>query len=160
MSGITIRDARWPEDERAAVSFIHGLQEFEHQFEPNRRIDPQVGRDYLAGLMTRVAENEGRVFIAEYDGAPAGWAVFLVEKDAVYIVEDERPIGYVAELFVTEKARGAGIGKRLLETCEAEARARSLKVLMIGVLGKNARARAVYMAVGFQAYSEDLRKHL
>jgi len=43
----TIRDARWPEDEAAAVSFIDGLQNYEYRFEPNRRIDAQVGADYF-----------------------------------------------------------------------------------------------------------------
>jgi GNAT superfamily N-acetyltransferase len=160
MNGLTIRDACWPQDEWAAVSFIDGLQKFEHQFEPNRRIDPQVGHDYFAILMGRVAESEGRVFIAEDQVGPVGWAVFLVEKDAVYIVEKERRVGYVAELFVKEDARGTGAGKLLLEACELEARSRNLKVLMIGVLGKNTRARTVYLAAGFGAYSEDLRKYL
>jgi GNAT superfamily N-acetyltransferase len=156
----TIRDARWPEDEAAAVSFIAGLQAYEHRFESNRRIDPQVGADYFRELMKRVADNYGRVFIAEQDGATAGWAVFLIEQDAVYIVEPERRAGYIAALFVPERARGTGVGRALIEACEAHARASGLTVLMIGVLAKNARARAVYRAAGFAPYSEQLRKRL
>lgn len=82
----TIRDARWPEDEAAAISFIDGLQKFEHEMESNRRIDPQVGEDYFAVLMARVAEHQGRVFTAEQDGVAVGWAVFLIDDDPVYIV--------------------------------------------------------------------------
>jgi ribosomal protein S18 acetylase RimI-like enzyme len=100
------------------------------------------------------------VFIAEQNGAAVGWAVFLIEHDAIYIVEDERRTGYIAELFVQESARGTGLGKALIRTCESHARASGLKVLMIGVLPKNARARAVYRAAGFTPYSEQLRKHL
>jgi GNAT superfamily N-acetyltransferase len=155
-----IRDARWPEDEAAAVSFIAGLQAYEHRFESNRRIDREVGADYFRELMKRVSDNHGRVFIAEQNEAAVGWAVFLIEQDAVYIVEDERRAGYIAELFVQESARGTGVGKALIEACEAHARASGLKVLMIGVLPKNVRARAVYEAAGFAPYSEQLRKRL
>jgi GNAT superfamily N-acetyltransferase len=160
MGDFTIRDARWPEDESAAVSFIDGLQKFESQFEPNRRIDPQVGADYFAELMKRVGNQEGRAFIADRNGAAVGWAVFLVEKEAVYVLEEERRVGYVAELFVGESARGAGMGKALIAACEAHARGTGLKVLMIGVLPKNTRARSVYKAAGFSPYSDQLRKYL
>ncbi|HEY1963064.1 MAG TPA: GNAT family N-acetyltransferase [Rhizomicrobium sp.] len=160
MSDFTIRDARWPEDEAATVSFIDGLQKFEYQFEPNRRIDPHVGADYFRELMKRVAENEGRVFVAEEDGAAVGWAVFLMEQQEVYVVESDRRTGYIAELFVDESARGTGVGKALIAACETHARAKGLNVLMIGVLPKNVRARAVYHAAGFSPYAEQLRKRL
>src|SRR5689334_11263875 len=114
MNGFTIRDARWPEDEPAAVSFIDGLQKYEHEFEPNRRIDPRVGKDYFRELMKRVADNEGRVLIADQGGDAVGWAVFLVEQEAVYVIESERRPGYIAELFVRDSARGTGAGKALI----------------------------------------------
>ena len=50
MTGFTIRDARWPDDEAAAISFIDALQKYEREFEPNRRIDAQVGADYFEVL--------------------------------------------------------------------------------------------------------------
>jgi GNAT superfamily N-acetyltransferase len=160
MSGFTIRDARWPDDQAAATSFIDGLQKYEVQFEPNRRIDPQVGADYFSELMKRVRENRGRVFIAEQNGGAVGWAVFLIEQEAIYIVESERRTGYIAELFIEENVRGTGVGKALIAACETHARANGLTVLMIGVLPKNTRARTVYHAAGFAPYSEQLRKHL
>jgi GNAT superfamily N-acetyltransferase len=160
MSDFTIRDARWPEDEIAAISFINGLQKFEYRFEANRRIDPQVGADYFRELMKRVAENNGRVLIAEQEGGNVGWAVFLIEPEAIYVNESDRRTGYIAELFVEEDARGTGIGKALIAACEAHARASGLKVLMIGVLPANVRARSVYQTAGFAPYSEQLRKYL
>lgn len=159
MTPFIIRDARWPEDEAVCISFIDALQKFEYELEPNRRIDPQVGTDYFAVLMKRVAEHDGRVFVAEQDGSVAGWAVFLVDDDPVYVVEEQRRTGLVAELFVTKDVRGTGIGKSLLSACAAEAQKRNLAVLMIGVLAKNSRARAVYLAAGFAPYAEVLRKH-
>jgi hypothetical protein len=72
MSEFTIRDARWPDDEAAAVSFIDGLQRYESVFESNRRLDGAVGAEFFAELVKHAAENEGRIFVAERNGAAVG----------------------------------------------------------------------------------------
>lgn len=155
-----IRDARFPGDEKACISFIDKLQLYEHAFEPNRRIDAKVGAEYFGVLQKRIAENEGRVFIAEQNGEPMGWAVFLIEEDPLYVIAEERRTGYIAELFVEEHARGTGVGRALIAACEAHARAKGIKVFMIGVIPANTRARSVYLAAGFRPAAEQLRKYL
>src|ERR1051326_7774583 len=90
MSAVLIREARLPDDEAACLSFIAGLQRYEHRFEPDRRIDPAVAEDYFDVLLKRVAEHQGRIFVAEANGKAIGWAVFVVEQNAIYVVEDER----------------------------------------------------------------------
>jgi GNAT superfamily N-acetyltransferase len=159
MTGFTIREAR-PEDQPALLSFIVGLQAYEHQFEPDRRIDPAVAEDYFAVLTKRVAEHQGRIFVAETNGKAIGWAVFVVEQNAIYVVEDERTYGYVAELFVNEEARGLGIGQALIAACEAEGRALGLKLMMIGVLAGNKRTASIYAQAGYSPYATELRKYL
>lgn len=156
----SIRAARFPDDEPALLSFIAGLQRHEHRFEPDRRIDPAVAEDYFAVLMKRVAEHQGRIFIAEMGGVAIGWAVFVVEQNAIYVVEGERTYGYVAELFVNEEARGRGIGQALIKACESEGRAKGLKLMMIGVLAGNQRAGSVYTLAGYSPYATELRKYL
>ncbi|MBI3675677.1 MAG: GNAT family N-acetyltransferase [Proteobacteria bacterium] len=155
-----IRDVRLPADKAACVSFIDGLQKYEHVLEPDRRIDAKVGEEYYAVLMKRVAENKGRIFVVESNGEAVGWAVFVVDSLELYIVDEQRTCGYVAELYLKESMRGSGAGKALLAACEAEARKHGLKHLMIGVLDKNARAAKVYDAAGFSPYSLQLRKYL
>jgi len=158
--GFAIRDLRLPEDKRACLSFIAGLQQYEHAFEPDRRIDARVAEDYFAVLMKRTAEQQGRVFIAEQDGVPIGWAAFVIEHNYVYVVEEQRTFGYIAELFVTESARGQGIGRALIESCEAEGRARDLNLMMIGVIPANKRAASTYARAGYAPYAIELRKFL
>ena len=156
----TIRDARLPDDKPALVSFIDGLQHYEYRFEPNRRIDAQAGEDYFAVLLDRMAEHQGRMFVAETDGRPIGWAVFLVEQDFIYVIEDERTYGYIAELFVSECVRGQGVGQALIKACEIEGRSRGLKRMMIGVIPANERAAKVYAEAGYSPYAMELRKFL
>lgn len=160
MSGALIRDARLPEDGPAFAGFIDALQRFEYDFEPDRRIDEAVGRDYLAVLLGRVERCGGRIFVAEHAGRPVGWAVFVVEDAPVYVVEDERKVGFICELFVAEGQRGTGLGRRLMEACAEEARKRGLKVLRIGVHAKNDRARKVYGDAGFAPYTIEMRRYL
>ncbi len=156
----TIRDLRLPDDKPACVSFIDGLQKYERAFEPDRRVDATVGKDYFAALMKRVAEEQGRVFVAEADGAPIGWAVFVIEQNSLYIIESERTYGQIAELFVVEEKRGQRVGQALIEACEAEAKSRVLKLIMIGVLPANKRSAAIYAQAGYSPYAMQLRKYL
>ena len=158
--GFTIRDARLPDDKPSLVSFIDSLQHYEHLFEGDRRIDAQVGEEYFEGLLNRVDEHHGRIFVAEADGRPVGWAVFLVDRHFVYVVEEQRTYGYVAELFVNPEARGRGIGQALIKACENEARSRGLGTMMIGVMAANERAARIYAEAGYGPYHIQLRKFL
>ena len=160
MTGFTIRDARWPDDEATAISFIDALQNHEYAFEKDRRIDPAVGKEYFTALRKRIAEQQGRVFVAAQNRSVVGWAVFLVEHNFVYVVEEQRTFGYIAELFVVEEARGRGIGQSLIAACEEEGRARGLKLMMIGVIPGNKRTAAIYTEAGYAPYSMELRKFL
>lgn len=160
MSETLIRDARLPEDAAVFAGFIDALQRFEYDFEPDRRIDEAAGRDYLAVLLGRLEKNGGRIFVAEHDGRPVGWAVFVVEETPLYVIEDERRVGFISELYLERNQRGTGLGRRLMEACAEEARSRGLKVLRIGVHAKNVRARKVYGDAGFEPYSIEMRKYL
>ena len=161
MSAFRIREGRLPDDEAIGRSFIMGLQAFEKQMEPDRRIDPAVGGEFLAVLAARVAERQGRIYIAE-DGAGAaiGWACCFTDEDDVYVEAELRRFGLVSELFVVESARGKGVGRALIAACEAHFRTLKLRSMMIGVLAKNANARRSYLAAGFRPYSEYLQKML
>lgn len=153
-----IRAARLPEEEAALTRFVQELQHVERAFEPNRRIDPDIGAEYFRVLMKRVAEEDGRVFVAEEEGEIAGWMVTLVEQSPIFIIQEERCAPIVSELFVAEGARGRGIGRALLQAAERDFKARGFGHMMIGVLAGNIRARSMYEKFGFSPYAEIRRK--
>lgn len=142
------------------VRFVDALQHFERAFEPDRRIDAMAGEDYLPHLLERVERLGGRIFIAESEGHSAGWAVFYPDESLNYVIAEERRYGYIAELYVEERMRGCGAGRALIEACEAEAKTRGLKLMMIGVVARNERAARVYQEAGFRPYTMQLRKYL
>jgi GNAT superfamily N-acetyltransferase len=156
-----IRPARLPDDAEAFEAFIHGSQVYEAAFEPNRRLDDQVDRDHLGELTRKVAERDGRIFVAEtVSGALLGWVVSFPTDDEIFVVESERRVGYIAELFVVAEERGKGIGAALVAAAEADFRARGLAIAMIGVLPGNRRALAAYQEWGYSPYAIELRKRL
>ena len=147
-------------DETAAHAFSMASQVFEHAFEPDRRLDPAVAGEHLATLVTRTAERQGRMFVAEDEDSVIGWAVFTVEQNPVFVVRSERSCGYIAELFVDERLRGRGVGRALIAACEDEARRLGLGHVRIGVLPGNARAAGVYARAGYEPCHVELRKYL
>ena len=156
---MTIRIARLPEDEPAILSFIWGLQTFENAFEANRRLDPAFAAEHWPVISAHAA-GRGAIFIAEADGRAVGWAVVLDEPGDVFVTENERRHGFIAELFVDAPVRSQGHGRALIAACETWTRARGLTVLIINVLAGNDKAIAVYRRDGFAPYNLNLRKYL
>lgn len=161
MSAFRIREAHLPDDRAAFCTFILGSQRYEHELEPDRRLDAPVAEEHLAHLLANVAKHNGKIFVAESDGGERlGWGVAHERESEVFVVENLRLHGYISELFVVEQARGLGVGRALIAACEEWARARGLPVMMIGVLAGNARARQIYETSGFSPYAVELRKLL
>ena len=161
MSTFQIREARLPVDKPAILQFIFALQVHEHSFELNRRIDAQVAEEHYAVLIPHVAEHNGQVLIAEDEaGHIIGWAAFYEDGGDVFIHAEERRHGFLAELYVVETARGAGVGRALIAACEDWARGRGLTSLRIGLLARNADALKVYERSGYAPYTLQVRKYL
>lgn len=156
-----VRGVRLPGDEGIILSFLHGLQDHEAGFEPDRRRDPAWTKAHWREILRRRRERHGAMFLAEDEtGRAVGWAFAHDAENELYVVEDERRHGYLAELYVTAQARGAGHGRALIAACEAWARGRGHRLLMIGVLAGNAGAVAAYERVGYAPYALTMRRYL
>jgi len=156
-----IREAILPQDIPVIHEFILELQRFEHVFEPNRRLDAAVAADYFAILQRKVQETNGTILIAEDElGHSVGWAAAHEDAEEIYIVREQRRVGYIAELYVVQEARRLGIGRNLIRSCEEWARRRGLPIITIGVLSKNSAAYQAYENTGYRPYAVLLRKDL
>jgi GNAT superfamily N-acetyltransferase len=157
---MTIRPVRLPQDEPAILSFLHGLQDYEAGFEPDRRRDPEWAVEHWREAQHRCAERHGVMLIAEQDALPVGWAFAHDERAELFVIESERRHGFLAELYVLPEARGQGHGRALIEGCEAWAKDRGHKLLMVGVLAKNAQAVRAYEGTGYAPYLTLMRRYL
>ena len=82
--------------------------------------------------------------IAERDGAPVGLCLFFES----FSTWDGRRGVYVQDIYVSEAARGLGLGRRLLAEAAAISRARGGSYLRLSVEAENHRAQAFYRRVG------------
>ncbi len=118
-------------------AMIRELAEFEHQLDFVTIQEVDLARDGFG-------ENPRfRALIAEWDGQAAGYAVFF----GYYSTWAGRAL-YLEDLFVREKFRGKGIGKKLLAAVARAALEDGCYGIHWEVLGWNQKAIELYKALG------------
>jgi GNAT superfamily N-acetyltransferase len=103
--------------------------------------------EQAASRITRIdADPSTLLLVAELDGELAGFAALhvqnLIERDALGCS--------VAALVVAERYRRRGLGARLSEAIEAEARARGCQSLVLHTAHRRADAHAFYESLGYE----------
>jgi L-amino acid N-acyltransferase YncA len=136
VSGVTIRTA--VADDAAAVANIYneGIEDRLATFETRSRSSEDVAGWLDARLPFLVAERHGEV---------VGWARVSPYSDrCVYEGVGEHGV------YVARSARGAGLGRALLEALCEEAAGRGYYKLTSRVFTDNGPSRAVHLAAGFE----------
>jgi GNAT superfamily N-acetyltransferase len=97
-----------------------------------------------------------RVVVAEVDGRVAGLAQLHVSPS----LEFDRPAAKLAALVVDETRRGKGVGRALVETMEARARARGCVLLFLTTAEHREGAHAFYRRIGLEHTGRRFAKRL
>ncbi len=64
--------------------------------------------------------------------------------------------GLIFRMYVSEKAKGQGLGRKLLQACEEKAtQDKSLKQIYLTVVATNHRAKNLYLSEGFEIFSTE-----
>ena len=102
---------------------------------------PEAGATHFGLAPEEVSGQRGAFLIASMDGAPVGCgAVRLLDEDT----------GEIKRMFVTPAARGMGLGRRLADALEAEARALGARRLILETGIRQVAAIALYRNCGFE----------
>ncbi len=101
---------------------------------------PQAGANHFELDSEEVAPGRGGFFVARRGGAPVGCGA-LRKLDA--------ETAELKRMYVAPAARGTGLGRRLVETLEAEARALGVRRLVLETGTLQHAALALYRNVGF-----------
>jgi DNA-binding MarR family transcriptional regulator/GNAT superfamily N-acetyltransferase len=96
--------------------------------------------EIAAKFIKRFDAARERCWIAQMDGEPVG---------SVFLVKETNTIAKLRLLLVEPRARGQGLGRRLVRECIAFARARGYRKLALWTQSNLAAARAIYRAEGF-----------
>ncbi len=143
MSSLTIRLATIT-DVPLILHFIRGLAEYE------RLPDAVVATEALLAEQLFGERPGAEVLIAEWDGAPAGFALFC-HNFSTFL--GRRGL-WLEDLFVEPAHRGRGIGKALLARLAAIAVERDCGRLEWSVLDWNTDAIGFYRSLGAVAMDE------
>jgi GNAT superfamily N-acetyltransferase len=138
MADATIRLAT-PDDAELILELVRELAAFERAPDAVKASADDLRRG-MAGQHPSF-----ECLIAEVDGDPAGMAVFF----PTYSTWEGRPGLQLHDLYVRERARGAGAGRRLLAELARVALARGCARVDLHVLGWNP-ARAFYERGGLR----------
>lgn len=97
-------------------------------------------------------------FIIEYN--PARERCWIAEMDgeiigSVFVVQSSETVAKLRLLLVEPKARGLGLGTRLVEECIRFARRRGYQKLMLWTNNVLLEARHIYVKTGFQLVAEE-----
>jgi GNAT superfamily N-acetyltransferase len=115
---------------------------------PSHRTKPELiegDRRALEAWFNNPLKPDEAMFIAEFDGRPAGVAYLVTLIDYF----NQRPHSHLSVLAVTAEAEGKGVGSALLDKSVAWAKERNSDRLTLSALVTNARARALYERKGF-----------
>jgi GNAT superfamily N-acetyltransferase len=138
MSAISIRAAT-REDIGTLLAFVHALAAFERMPDAVSASAADLLRDGF-GPTPRF---EAR--LAVLDGKPCGFSLFFTS----YSTWEGRPGLYLEDIFVEERARRHGVGRRLIADLAAIALERDYRRLDLSVLDWNP-ARAFYERLGIR----------
>ncbi|GHV80989.1 N-acetyltransferase [Spirochaetia bacterium] len=136
---------RYAEEKDAAIilEFIRGLAEYEHLLDQAEATEEDL-RKYI------FQEKKAEVIIAEYDGVPAGFALYFTNFSTFL----GRPGIYIEDLFVKPALRGKGLGKTMLTCLAALVVEKNYGRLEWSCLNWNEPSIAFYKSRGAQPLSE------
>jgi GNAT superfamily N-acetyltransferase len=131
-----------------------------YTFDAQRFLEPQPGieRGYGAFLSNIVDSPDSCVFVAELEGALAGYVFAALEPMSWY--ELRGPAGFIHDVIVDERARGRGIGTQLMEKAMQWLRERGAPRVILWTAWKNERAHALFRRIGFRETMIEMTKEL
>ncbi|GHV62365.1 N-acetyltransferase [Spirochaetia bacterium] len=131
------------EDAPLIVEFVRELAEYERLLDQAQA----TAEDFRKNVFE---EKKAEVVICEYDGKPAGFALFFYNFSTFL----GRPGLYIEDLFVKPDFRGKGLGKLLLAFVARLARERNCGRLEWSCLDWNEPSIAFYKSQGARPMSE------
>jgi ribosomal protein S18 acetylase RimI-like enzyme len=146
------------EDREAVEKLIAQFHESEKVFTPHFWVNEDISKPYFDYLVKKIEEGNGKIFVAEDNGAAVGYM-------AVRIEEEDSPRGaikkngYISNIVILKDYQGKGFGEALLKKAEEFTKDSGAKHIALDVQVGN-KALDFYHKHGYQERSMWLDKKL
>ena len=100
-------------------------------------------------------ENLGKAWLICDEDEIVGYVILTF----IFSFEYGGRMAFLDELYLSEKARGKGIGKKTLQFIQTEALKLKLKIIYLEVEGHNENAQKLYLAHDFVAHHRKILKY-
>jgi ribosomal protein S18 acetylase RimI-like enzyme len=131
---------------RASLADVPGLRPMMTDFNRLEAIDWTFERGEAALRQLLSTSELGYVGLALVEEALCGYFVLTFGYDLEWNGRD----AFLTELYLVEKARGCGHGRRLLAEAQAQAQAHGARALHLVVRPENTAALGLYLGTGFR----------
>lgn len=146
MVKIVVRSAT-ANDADAIAQMWQALVEFHTKIDPDLPPEaPNGARRYARRILERIDDPLTRVFVAEVDGNLAGYVLGVV-VDLVPEMFSQEPSGFLADIYVSDAYRRAGVGGALVRALTDWFNSRGLKYFEWHVSAQNAAGVAFWRAM-------------
>ena len=149
-----------PRDLSALHGLVAELQDFERGLDGRLRPGSEIAEEYTTAMQKLCVEHDGAILVAVVNGELAGFATVRARVPFQHLDDPPGTYALLADLVVSERHRGLGIGRGLVEAAKAYAIEHGASELRVGVLAGNTVARNLYVSSGFTPYLELLSKRL
>lgn len=157
--GVVVRAYDPARDAEALRACIVEHQDFHRALEPSWPEGQAVLDDYLAYLDRECTVHDGRILVADATSGIVGFACVVASTHGDS-PDDPAIFARLHDIFVRQAHRRRGIATALMAEVEAFVRSRGASELRLGVLDRNADARALYRGLGFRDYTRIVTKPL
>jgi GNAT superfamily N-acetyltransferase len=139
-----------PADLPVIERFIAALHNAERELDSFLSPGDELAADGLKRMLSDIADGKGLVLMARMDEIAVGFGCVLIDDyhEPAYI-EAVRRRAYMCYLYVADEWRRKGIGRRLLDVMEAEAKRAGCARLVTRYKAMNVAAGRCYEAAGF-----------
>lgn len=149
---ITFRDYT-DSDKKSLLDLIKKLQDYQKLIDPIKRVQnlPGFAESTEEEDLKNITKYPGKILFAINNGENIGFISGVIWNQSATNKLEIGPhkIGEILNLFIEEKYRGKGIGKKLLQKMQDFFKDNGCDSIWLSVFVPNAKAKAIYESFGF-----------
>ena len=119
----------------------------------NYPIDIEISKSLFQEFISN--EKLGKAWLIVSDNEVVGYVILAF----IFSFEYQGTIAFLDELYLSEKARGKGIGSQTVAFVLEESKKLSLKLIYLEIENHNQNAQKLYIASGFEMHNRKLMAH-